>query len=87
MARYKAPAENIINTSIGEIKNGGGRTGARIVGKWRCWKNCRGSAPFDNLAAALRTAERLQSAQPDEFLVRFTKTCKMVIIEGENIKL
>lgn len=33
MARYKAPAENIINTSIGEIKNGGGRTGARIVGK------------------------------------------------------
>ncbi len=42
---------------------------------------------FDNLESALRTAERLQSAQPDEFLAGFTKTCKMVIVEGENIKL
>ncbi|MBU2536301.1 MAG: EthD domain-containing protein [Chloroflexi bacterium] len=42
---------------------------------------------FDNLESALRTAERLQSAQPEEFLVKFIKTCKMVIVEGENIKL
>ena len=42
---------------------------------------------FDNLESALRTAERLQSAQPDEFLARFAETCKMVIVEGENIKL
>ncbi len=42
---------------------------------------------FDNLESALRTAERWQSAQPDEFLARFTNTCKMVIVEGENIKL
>jgi hypothetical protein len=42
---------------------------------------------FDNMESALRTAERLQSAQPDEFQARFAKTCKMVIVEGENIKL
>ncbi len=42
---------------------------------------------FDNLESALRTAEGLQSTQPDEFLASFVKTCKMVIVEGENIKL
>ncbi len=42
---------------------------------------------FGNLESALRTAEGLQSAQPDEFLASFVKTCKMVIVEGENIKL
>jgi hypothetical protein len=42
---------------------------------------------FGDLESALRTAEKLQSAQPDEFLARFTDTTKMVIVEGENIKL
>ncbi|MEE8413353.1 MAG: hypothetical protein V3R96_02265 [Dehalococcoidales bacterium] len=42
---------------------------------------------FDNLAAALRAAEQLQNALPDEFLAGFVKTCQMVIVEGENIKL
>ena len=42
---------------------------------------------FTDLESALRTAERLRSAQPEEFLARFIKTCKMVIVEGENIKL
>jgi len=42
---------------------------------------------FNNLPSALRTAERLQSTQPDEFLTGFVKTCKMVMVEGENIKL
>ncbi len=42
---------------------------------------------FMDLESALRTAKRLQSAQPGEFLARFIKTCKMVIVEGENIKL
>ncbi len=42
---------------------------------------------FDALEPALKTAERWQNTQPDEFLAAFVKTCKMVIIEGENIKL
>jgi len=42
---------------------------------------------FTDLKSALKAAGRLQSAQPDEFLARFAKVCKMVIVEGENIKL
>jgi len=42
---------------------------------------------FDDLESALKTAEQLQSARPDEFLANFAKTCKMVIVEGEDIKL
>jgi len=42
---------------------------------------------FDDLESALKTAEQLQSARPDEFLASFAKTCKMVIVEGEDIKL
>jgi len=42
---------------------------------------------FNDFRFALKNAERLRSAQPDEFLARFTKTCKMVIAEEENIKL
>ena len=42
---------------------------------------------FDDMESAQRAVGRIQSAQPDEFLARFAKTCKMVIVEGENIKL
>jgi len=42
---------------------------------------------FGNLESALTTAEQMRSAQPDAFLAGFVKTCKMVIVEGENIKL
>ena len=42
---------------------------------------------FDDMESAQRAVGRIQGAQPDEFLVRFTKTCKMVIAEEENIKL
>jgi hypothetical protein len=42
---------------------------------------------FTDLASALKAAGRWRSAQPDEFLAKFVKTCKMVIVEEENVKL
>lgn len=42
---------------------------------------------FDEFESALKTAERLHSVAPDEFLAGFVETCQTVITEGENIKL
>jgi hypothetical protein len=58
---------------------GGATTDFDIFGYEMLW--------FGSLESALATAERMRSAQPDAFLAGFIKTWKMVIVEGENIKL
>jgi hypothetical protein len=42
---------------------------------------------FDDLESALKAAERLRSAQPDEFLSKYVTAYKMVVVAEENIKL
>jgi hypothetical protein len=42
---------------------------------------------FEDLAAALKAAERWRSAQPDSFLTGFVSTHKMVIVAEEPIEL
>ena len=42
---------------------------------------------FEDMDSAVKAAERLRNAPPDEFLTKFVETPKLVVVEEEKVEL